>query len=139
MPKVSVAYRITRSMATWRFMGVFLAGCLAEIAWNHTSWAARHHLNFDPTTIILNLFLSLVAAVQGSVIMIAQNQAAQTEEAKQERERAQILAILALAEAHDDEIPLIRQIAANQIIILELLKREADAENTRKASTPQSR
>ena len=69
-----VALAITAAMATWTFIFAFLMACLIEIWFNH-SHLIPHRFQFDPTTIILNLFLSLIAAVQESVIMIAQNQA----------------------------------------------------------------
>lgn len=71
--KRTVAERITQSMATWTFIIVFLIACIIEIVWNHSVLAIVHHWAFDPSTIILNLILSLIAAVQGSIIMIAQN------------------------------------------------------------------
>lgn len=70
------SYRIskglTNGMATWRFVVVFLLLCALEIIWNHFA-PARYQ--FDPGTLILNLALSLIAAVQGSVIMIFQRYA----------------------------------------------------------------
>lgn len=65
-----LARRITDSMATWTFIFAFLGFCFAEIIFNHITGTARFH--FDPETLILNLGLSLIAAIQGSVIMIAQ-------------------------------------------------------------------
>ncbi len=63
-----IADKVTASMATWTFIFVFVIAGLLEIWANHSGI-----LHFDPQTIILNLFLSFVAAVQGSIIMISQN------------------------------------------------------------------
>jgi len=66
-----IADKVTGAMATWTFIIVFLMLCLFEIFVNHVGLA-----HFDPQTIILNLGLSLIAAIQGSIIMISQNRAA---------------------------------------------------------------
>lgn len=63
-----IADKVTSAMATWTFIFVFVILGLLEIWSNHAGF-----LHFDPQTIILNLFLSFVAAVQGSIIMISQN------------------------------------------------------------------
>lgn len=65
-----LANAITSTMATWTFIAVFLFLCLLEILLN------KHGVvHFDPSTIILNLCLSLIAAIQGSIILIANKQA----------------------------------------------------------------
>jgi uncharacterized membrane protein len=69
-----IARKLTGAMATWSFSGVFLLLCALEMWFNH-SGLVPSNFKFDPQTIILNLFLSLVAAIQGSIIMIAQKQA----------------------------------------------------------------
>jgi uncharacterized membrane protein len=69
-----LARALTGAMATWTFAGIFLLMCALEIWFNHSS-NIPHGFKFDPQTIILNLFLSLIAAIQGSIIMIAQKQA----------------------------------------------------------------
>lgn len=65
----SIASIITGGMATWYFIIIFLTLCGLEIWFNHTSLVSST-FQFDPQTIILNLVLSLIAAVQGSIIMI---------------------------------------------------------------------
>ena len=64
-----VARIVTSGMATWTFIAVILVLCIAEIEGNH--YGVFH---FDPTMLTLNTVLSLWAAVQGSIIMINQNQ-----------------------------------------------------------------
>ena len=98
---LQLAEKITAAMATWRFIFIFLAVCLIEIAWNHTKFAAGLDLDFDPSTIILNLFLSLIAAVQGSIIMIAQNAQVKREKKAEQRTAKMIEATLQLAEHAD--------------------------------------
>lgn len=65
-----IARAITASMATWRFIFFILASCIVEIYGNKVGW-----FHFDTTMLVLNTALSLWAAVQGSIIMINQNQA----------------------------------------------------------------
>lgn len=75
-----IARKLTGAMATWTFSGTFLLLCGMEIWFNHSAFIS-HNYKFDPQTIILNLFLSLVAAIQGSIIMIAQKQADEVRDA----------------------------------------------------------
>lgn len=65
-----IARTITAGMATWTFIFFILAACIVEIYGNKVGW-----FHFDTTMLALNTILSLWAAVQGSIIMINQNQA----------------------------------------------------------------
>lgn len=68
-----VAKSITNAMATWSFIACFICLFAAWALWNNLAPAA---LQFDKFPFILfNLFLSFIAAVQGSVIMIYQKYA----------------------------------------------------------------
>lgn len=101
----SFADKFTAMMATWTFVFTFLLVCLAEILWNHSSYAMVHHWNFDPTTIILNLILSLWAAVQGSIIMISQKAQAKrdkTRDDKMEEMSQHTLLLTEKAVQHDE-------------------------------------
>lgn len=64
-----IARIVTSAMATWTFIAIILVTCVSEIAGN-----AYGIFHFDPTMLVLNTVLSLWAAVQGSIIMINQNQ-----------------------------------------------------------------
>jgi uncharacterized membrane protein len=64
-----IARIVTRGMATWSFIATILIVCITEIYGN-----AHGLFHFDPTMLVLNTVLSLWAAVQGSIIMINQNQ-----------------------------------------------------------------
>jgi uncharacterized membrane protein len=64
-----LARMMTRGMATWTFIAFVLIACIVEIAGN-----AYGLFHFDKTMLVLNTVLSLWAAVQGSIIMINQNQ-----------------------------------------------------------------
>lgn len=64
-----IARVVTRAMATWTFIALILVTCVTEIYGN-----AHGIFHFDPTMLVLNTVLSLWAAVQGSIIMINQNQ-----------------------------------------------------------------
>lgn len=72
--KKTIASIITGVMTTWTFIIVFLAVCVFEIWFNHSTLIPEK-FQFDPTMLGLNLCLSLIAAIQGSIIMIAQKQA----------------------------------------------------------------
>lgn len=91
-----LARKITAVMATWTFIFAFLFLCVLEIALNH-----YEIVHFDPSTIILNLCLSLIAAVQGSVIMIAQNQADKDRDAMLRRILEVDDKLLNLEESHE--------------------------------------
>lgn len=65
-----IARGITSGMATWKFIFFILVACVIEIYGNKVGW-----FHFDTTMLVLNTSLSLWAAVQGSIIMINQNQA----------------------------------------------------------------
>lgn len=68
-----LARTITNAMATWSFIGCFFGLFATWALWNSLS---PESLRFDPYPFILfNLFLSGIAAVQGSVIMIYQKYA----------------------------------------------------------------
>jgi len=91
-----IARTITSGMATWAFIFFILVACVTEIAGN-----AYGLFHFDPTMLVLNTILSLWAAVQGSIIMINQNQADKDRDIMMR----QILEIdeklLSLEESHD--------------------------------------
>lgn len=68
-----VAKTITSAMATWSFIFAFLALFAAWACWNQLAPA---FVRFDPYPFVFfNLFLSFIAAIQGSVIMIYQKYA----------------------------------------------------------------
>lgn len=68
----NLARKITKWMATWTFIFGILVVCISEITANHFGI-----VHFDPTMLALNTILSLWAAVQGSIIMINENQASE--------------------------------------------------------------
>lgn len=90
------ARTITSAMATWTFIFFILVVCVTEITGN-----AYGLFHFDPTMLVLNTVLSLWAAVQGSIIMINQNQADKDRDSMMK----QILEIdeklLSMEESHD--------------------------------------
>ena len=62
---------------SWTFVGLFAAVLLAWVALNAALLLARGH-TFDPYPyILLNLFLSMLAAIQAPVILMSQNRQAQ--------------------------------------------------------------
>lgn len=102
-----IADKMTAGMATWTFVFVFLALCILEIIGNHSGV-----FHFDPQTIILNLILSLIAAIQGSIIMIAQK-----------KSDAKLRSIIELMESQElEEIEKEDEILKNQQLIISMLK-----------------
>lgn len=65
---------ITETMATWKFIFIFLVLCGVEIWFNRTDLVPQEW-QYDKTMLVLNTFLSLLAAIQGSIIMIDQRMA----------------------------------------------------------------
>ena len=71
-----VADRIAAFGGSWTFILLFLAVLVAWVALNSLVLARRHSA-FDPYPyILLNLFLSMIAALQAPVIMMSQNRQA---------------------------------------------------------------
>jgi CRP/FNR family transcriptional regulator, cyclic AMP receptor protein len=69
-----VADRVAAFGGSWTFMGIF-AGVM--LVWVILNTAALFHNHFDPYPyILLNLFLSMIAAMQAPVIMMSQNRQA---------------------------------------------------------------
>lgn len=68
-----VADKVAAFGGSWTFIGIFAVVLLAWIVLN--SWIlARRNAAFDPYPyILLNLFLSMIAAMQAPVIMMSQN------------------------------------------------------------------
>lgn len=66
-------------MGSWPFVGVFAVVLLTWVVGNTVILTkVLHHNAFDPYPyILLNLFLSMLAAIQGAIILIAQKRADQ--------------------------------------------------------------
>lgn len=71
-----VADRIAAFGGSWTFILLFVGTVVGWIVVNST-WLARRHQLFDPFPfILLNLVLSMVAALQAPIIMMSQNRQA---------------------------------------------------------------
>lgn len=82
-PGQRVADAVARVGGSWSFVGGFMAFLLCWIAFN----AARGSRAFDPYPfILLNLALSMIAALQAPIIMMAQNRAAAHDRAQAEQD-----------------------------------------------------
>jgi uncharacterized membrane protein len=69
-----VADRVAAFGGSWTFIGIF---ALVMIVWVILNTAALFSQHFDPYPyILLNLFLSMIAAIQAPVIMMSQNRQA---------------------------------------------------------------
>lgn len=69
-----VADRVAAFGGSWTFIGIFAAIMLVWVILNTAALFAHH---FDPYPyILLNLFLSMIAAIQAPVIMMSQNRQA---------------------------------------------------------------
>lgn len=88
-----IARSVTYAMATWTFIFFVLVTCITEIYGNAHGW-----FHFDPTMLVLNTILSLWAAVQGSIIMINQNQQDAMMKKADEKRDAMLESILQIQE-----------------------------------------
>jgi CRP/FNR family transcriptional regulator, cyclic AMP receptor protein len=69
-----VADKVASFGGSWTFIGIFAAIMLVWVVINSTALLSQH---FDPYPyILLNLFLSMIAAIQAPVIMMSQNRQA---------------------------------------------------------------
>lgn len=102
------AKTITDAMATWSFIACFVCLFAAWAGWNNLAPA---RLEFDKYPFILfNLFLSFIAAIQGSVIMIYQKYAdAERDKLMQKLDR-QELKLIKLEQTHAKELSEIKNI-----------------------------
>jgi uncharacterized membrane protein len=100
--RVTLGERVADAVATfggsWRFIFLFLAGMLA---WVFANTALGRH--FDPYPfILLNLFLSMLAALQAPVIMMSQNRQDAKDRIRSEADyRVNVKAEVEIAELHE--------------------------------------
>lgn len=92
---------IRNGMGSWPFVGVFAVVLLTWVVGNTVIITkVLHHNAFDPYPyILLNLFLSMLAAIQGAIILIAQKRADQvaSEEAHHTLKNTELLKDLVTA------------------------------------------
>ena len=75
------ADRVAAFGGSWTFVGLFTAAVLVWVGVN-VGLLARHGATFDPYPfILLNLFLSMLAAIQAPVILMSQNRQAEKDRA----------------------------------------------------------
>lgn len=85
-PGQKVADSVARFGGSWKFIGIFTLLMLVWISVNSLTWF--HVIRFDPFPyILLNLFLSTVAALQGPIIMMSQNRQAEKDRAQLQEDR----------------------------------------------------
>ncbi len=71
-----VADKVAAFGGSWKFIGIFAGLLVLWVALNSVV-LVRYHDSFDPYPyILLNLFLSMLAAIQAPVIMMSQNRQA---------------------------------------------------------------
>ena len=69
-----IADKVAAFGGSWPFIGIFTAFLALWICGNTIVLVVYHHRPFDPFPyILLNLFLSMLAAIQAPVIMMSQN------------------------------------------------------------------
>lgn len=66
------ADKLRNGMGSWRFVGGFVLFMLVWAAFN--TWSGLHHWDEYPF-ILLNLFLSMLAGLQGAILLIAAKRA----------------------------------------------------------------
>jgi len=68
---------VARFGGSWTFIGIFTGILITWVGLN-SFYLIRHHEDFDPYPyILLNLFLSMLAAIQAPVILMSQNRQAE--------------------------------------------------------------
>lgn len=85
--------KITNFIGSWWFIFSFFSGMIIWILVNQ-----EHIINIDPKPyILLNLILSMLAAVQGSIIMISQSR-------REKRDRAKLTKDLEVDERTESKV-----------------------------------
>lgn len=100
-PPLSVADRITRGIATWRFIILFNVGIAVWAVGN----AAYGTKALDPFPFVfLNLMLSWLAGVQAPLIMISQRRQDELQEIFNQKQAATLQGVLLVLEAQHQEL-----------------------------------
>jgi CRP/FNR family transcriptional regulator, cyclic AMP receptor protein len=94
-----IADRVAAFGGSWTFIGIF---ALVMIVWVILNTAALFSHHFDPYPyILLNLFLSMIAAIQAPVIMMSQNRQAAKDRMQADQEyQVNLKAELEVAQLH---------------------------------------
>ena len=100
--RITVGDRVADAVAafggSWRFILMFLGGMVIWVLLN-----TAFHMTFDPYPfILLNLFLSMLAAMQAPVIMMSQNRQDGKDRIRSEADyRVNVKAVVEIAELHE--------------------------------------
>ena len=115
-----LADKITEVAGSWAFIIVFV---IILISWMIINYLLAVNA-FDPYPfILLNLFLSCVAALQAPIIMMSQNRAAEKDSLRGKNDyKTDLKSELILEELHDQ----MTKLAANQNKILKMLNENED-------------
>ena len=115
-----LADKITEVAGSWAFIIVFV---IVLISWMIINYLLAVNA-FDPYPfILLNLFLSCVAALQAPIIMLSQNRAAKKDTLRGKNDyKTDLKSELILEELHDQ----MTKLAANQNKILKMLNEKED-------------
>lgn len=121
-----LADKITYVAGSWGFIISFVMILVAWIILNLGLGAIDENAAFDPYPfILLNLFLSLVAAIQAPIIMMSQNRAAKKDTMRGKNDyKTDLKSELILEELHDQ----MRKILSNQNKILRIIDSDEDKE-----------
>lgn len=110
---------VARFGGSWVFIGLF---ALVMVAWvSLNSWVlVRHDRSFDPYPyILLNLFLSMLAAIQAPIILMSQNRQAQKDRAGAEHDyEVNLKAELEIMLLHD-KLDLLREDQWRELLALQ--------------------
>ncbi|HEX3157197.1 MAG TPA: DUF1003 domain-containing protein [Gemmatimonadaceae bacterium] len=145
-PGERLADRLATFGGSWRFILIFLGFLAVWVVLNAMILAPRHEA-FDPYPFIfLNLFLSMLAALQAPVIMMSQNrQAARDRQAANHDYRVNLKAELEIRSLHEklDELREGRwtdlvTMQRDQIRLLERLLDDAVPRDTRRLPDPRA-
>jgi uncharacterized membrane protein len=121
---------------SWTFVGLFAAGMLFWVGLN-TILVMRHGDSFDPYPyILLNLFLSMLAAVQAPIILMSQNRQAEKDRLSAEHDyEVNLKAELEIMLLHD-KIDLLRQRQWEELLTIQQEQLRLLAELTPKRAAP---
>jgi uncharacterized membrane protein len=137
-PGARAADAVARFGGSWIFIGLFGATMIVWVALN--SWVlATHDNSFDPYPyILLNLFLSMLAAIQAPIILMSQNRQAEKDRANAEHDyEVNLKAELEIMLLHD-KLDLLREgqwrellaVQSEQLGLLRGLLRQTRREET---------
>ncbi len=122
--------KITEGAGSWPFIIIFILILISWIIINATIGSIDESKAFDPYPfILLNLFLSCIAALQAPIIMMSQNRAAKKDTLRSKNDyKTDLKSELILEELHEE----MAKILSNQNKILRIISENSENEEEKK-------